>query len=72
MGLSRADPSFRASPTSIRPLYTGGPVVLTRDGEWIVTTMGEEVLVTELRTGRGVARVKGVSTPSLSSVVLTT
>ena len=59
----RADRSFRASPTSIRPLYTGGPVLLTRDGEWLISTMGEEVLVTEVRTGRGVAKVKGVSLP---------
>lgn len=58
-----SDLSFRASPNSIRPLYTGGPVALTRDGEWLVTTMGEGVLVTEVRTGRGVARVKGVSPP---------
>lgn len=53
--------SFRASPTSIHPIYTGGPVQLTRDGEWLVTTMSEEVLVTEVRTGRSVARIKGVS-----------
>ncbi|KAL1410896.1 U3 small nucleolar RNA-associated protein 13 [Vanrija albida] len=55
--------SFRASPSSIRPLYTGGPVLLTRDGEWLITTMGEEVVVTEVRTGLGVARVKGDTTP---------
>lgn len=57
----RADSSFRAAPNSIRPLYTGGPVALTRDGAWLITTMGEEVLVTEVASGRGVARVKGVS-----------
>ncbi|BEI94806.1 uncharacterized protein CcaverHIS019_0703870 [Cutaneotrichosporon cavernicola] len=54
--------SFRASPNSIRPLYTGGPVALTRDGQWLITTMGEEVLVTEVSSGRGVARVKGDTT----------
>ncbi|CAK9782155.1 WD40 repeat-like protein [Cutaneotrichosporon oleaginosum] len=54
--------SFRASPNSIRPLYTGGPVALTRDGQWLVTTMSEEVLITEVSTGRGVARVKGDTT----------
>jgi len=42
-------------------------VVLTRDGEWLITTMGEEVLVTEIRTGRGVARVKGVSANTLKA-----
>jgi hypothetical protein len=28
--------------------------------------MGEEVLVTEVSSGRGVARIKGVSAPSIS------
>ncbi|KAL7423669.1 U3 small nucleolar RNA-associated protein 13 [Cryptotrichosporon argae] len=55
--------SFRASPTSIRPLYTGGPVLLTRDGAWLITTMGEGVEVTEVSSGRAVARVKGDTTP---------
>jgi hypothetical protein len=52
--------SFRASPTSLRPLYTGGPVLLTKDGEWLITTMGEEVLVTEVKSGLAVGRIRGV------------
>lgn len=53
--------SFRASPRSIRPIYTGGPVLLTKDGRWLISTMGEEVMVTEVTTGLAVARVRGVS-----------
>ena len=53
--------SYRASPRSIRPVYTGGPVLLTKDGQWLITTLGEEVLITQVRNGVQVARVKGVS-----------
>ncbi|ORX34153.1 U3 small nucleolar RNA-associated protein 13 [Kockovaella imperatae] len=51
--------SYRASPRSIRPLYTGGPVILTRDGSWLVTTMDEEVLITDVESGAAVGRVRG-------------
>ncbi|WVN85592.1 uncharacterized protein L203_100741 [Cryptococcus depauperatus CBS 7841] len=52
--------SFRASPRSIRPIYTGGPVLLTKDGQWLISTMEEEVVVTELRNGIAIAGIKGV------------
>ncbi|WVW80369.1 hypothetical protein I302_102349 [Kwoniella bestiolae CBS 10118] len=58
--------SFRASPRSIRPIYTGGPVLLTKDGQWLITTMGEEVLVTEVKTGLAIAKIRGDSTPITS------
>ncbi|WWC68444.1 uncharacterized protein I206_102372 [Kwoniella pini CBS 10737] len=61
--------SFRASPRSIRPIYTGGPVLLTKDGQWLITTMGEEVLVTEVKTGLAIAKVRGDST-SITSLAL--
>ena len=54
---------FRASPRSLHPTYTGGPVAITRDGRYIVTTLGDEqdeLLVSEVDTGRGLARIKGV------------
>jgi hypothetical protein len=35
--------------------------LLTQDGSWIITTMGEEVLVTEVKTGKGVGKIRGVS-----------
>jgi U3 small nucleolar RNA-associated protein 13 len=56
-----AESSFRASPRSIKPIYTGGPVILTQDGQWLISTLGEEVQVTEVETGLPVARVRGVS-----------
>ncbi|TYJ52882.1 hypothetical protein B9479_006517 [Cryptococcus floricola] len=61
--------SFRASPRSIAPIYTGGPVLLTKDGQWLITTMGEEALVTEAQTGLAVARIRGDGT-AISSLAL--
>nr|ODO02585.1 U3 small nucleolar RNA-associated protein 13 [Cryptococcus depauperatus CBS 7855] len=54
--------SFRASPRSIRPIYTGGPVLLTKDGQWLISTMEEEAVVTELRNGIAIAGIKGDGT----------
>jgi U3 small nucleolar RNA-associated protein 13 len=34
---------------------------LTQDGEWLISTLGEEVQITEVQTGLPVARVRGVS-----------
>ncbi|WVQ85499.1 hypothetical protein IAT38_007664 [Cryptococcus sp. DSM 104549] len=61
--------SFRASPRSLRPIYTGGPVLLTRDGQWLMTTMGEEVLITEVTSGLAIARIRGDST-AITSLAL--
>ncbi|WVO19648.1 uncharacterized protein IAS62_000938 [Cryptococcus decagattii] len=58
--------SFRPSPRSIRPVYTGGPVLLTKDGQWIITTMGDEALVTQVHTGMAIARIRGDGTPITS------
>lgn len=52
--------SFRAAHL-IPPLHTQGQVLLTPDGERLVTTTGEEVLLTELQTGRRLGRVQSVS-----------
>lgn len=59
-GLTPVSRSYRASPRSLRPIYTGGPVLLTRDGQWLITTLGEEVLITEVHTGITVGRIRGV------------
>ncbi|KJE04541.1 U3 small nucleolar RNA-associated protein 13 [Cryptococcus gattii NT-10] len=58
--------NFRPSPRSIRPVYTGGPVLLTKDGQWIITTMGDEALVTQVHTGLAIARIRGDGTPITS------
>lgn len=36
-------------------------MLLTKDGKWLITTMDEEVLVTEVESGLAIGKVKGVS-----------
>ena len=45
---------------SIQPFYTGGDAGLSRNGEVLVTCLGEEALLTNLHTGQLLARVEGV------------
>ncbi|EIW72892.1 hypothetical protein TREMEDRAFT_42066 [Tremella mesenterica DSM 1558] len=58
--------SYRASPRSLRPVYTGGPVLISKDGQWLITTLEEQVLISEVQTGLQVARVRGDTTPITS------
>lgn len=44
----------------IQPIYTGGSVSLDRTGRILATCLGEEVLITDLNTGKQLARIEGV------------
>lgn len=43
----------------IQPIYTGGAVSLETTGRILATTLGEEALLTDLNTGRELARIEG-------------
>ena len=45
----------------IEPIYTGGTVGLSDDGVVLATCSGEEILLTNLATGRRLANIEGVS-----------
>jgi len=45
---------------TIQPIYTGGSVALDQSGRLLATTLGEDVLLTDLTTGRQLARIEGV------------
>lgn len=45
---------------TIQPFYTGGDVVLDRQGRLLATCLGEDALVTDLNTGSLLARIEGV------------
>lgn len=45
----------------IQPIYTGGDVALDGTGHILATCLGEETIITDLRTGALVARVEAVS-----------
>ncbi|KAL8692974.1 MAG: hypothetical protein Q9224_003851, partial [Gallowayella concinna] len=43
----------------IQPIYTGGDVALDSEGRILVTCLGEEAVLTDLKTGRALARLEG-------------
>ena len=45
---------------TIQPIYTGGDVLLDREGRILATCLGEEALLTHLATGELLARIEGV------------
>lgn len=47
----------------IQPIYTGGSVALEESGRLLVTTLGEDALVTDLETGKQLVRIPGVCAP---------
>jgi hypothetical protein len=51
--------SFKSVQT-IESIYTGGKAVLTTDEQWLITSIGEDIDVTEFETGKRVYRLKGV------------
>lgn len=50
----------------IEPIYTGGAVALTQDGQVLVSSLGEDVQLTDLETGERLARIEGVGGHMLS------
>lgn len=44
----------------IQPIYTGGDVALDGEGRVLATCLGDEALLTDLGTGRLLARIEGV------------
>ncbi|KAL8808342.1 MAG: hypothetical protein Q9182_000162 [Xanthomendoza sp. 2 TL-2023] len=62
----------------IQPIYTGGDVALDGEGQILATCLGEEAVLTDLKTGRILARLEGdgevltalAITPSASHLIL--
>ena len=46
---------------TIEPIFTGGSVGLDRNGRILATTLGEDALLTDLNTGKVLAKIEGVS-----------
>jgi hypothetical protein len=60
--------SFKAAKT-YSPIHTGGKAVLSGDGGWLVSTLNEQALVTDVETGELVEELKGVRTAFILSPV---
>jgi U3 small nucleolar RNA-associated protein 13 len=61
--------TFEAQST-IQPIYTGGSVALDKSGRILATCLGEDALITDLDSGRQLARIEGVCNPSAVFYVL--
>ena len=46
---------------SFTPIYTGGSIAVSEDGQRIYTTLNEEVVCTEVASGNRIHLFKGVS-----------
>lgn len=51
--------TFAASEV-IRPIFTGGAVSIENDARVLATTLGEDVILTDLKTGKHLTKVEGV------------
>ena len=48
----------------IQPIFTGGAVGLDNETRLLATTLGEDAVLTDLATGKLLAKIEGVGTPS--------
>ncbi|EEP79932.1 conserved hypothetical protein [Uncinocarpus reesii 1704] len=61
--------TFEASQT-IRPIYTGGSLALDASGRLLASCVGEDVLLTDLETGKQLASIEGDGEP-ITSISIT-
>ncbi|SCZ89796.1 BZ3500_MvSof-1268-A1-R1_Chr9g10598 [Microbotryum saponariae] len=57
-------PRFKTSFKAVRayePIHTGGKVVLSGDGSWLVSTLDDQALVSDIATGERIQLLKGDS-----------
>jgi U3 small nucleolar RNA-associated protein 13 len=45
---------------TLQPIYTGGSVALDHSGRILATTLGEDALLTDMNTGKQLAKIEGV------------
>ncbi|TGJ86003.1 hypothetical protein E0Z10_g2765 [Xylaria hypoxylon] len=58
--------TFAASEV-IRPIFTGGAVAIENDARILATTLGEDAILTDLKTGKHLAKVEGKA-PTTDSI----
>ncbi|KAH9064076.1 U3 small nucleolar RNA-associated protein [Lactarius vividus] len=63
MNLNSSSKTAFKKARTIAPLYTGGPVAITRDGLWLVTCVGEQAVLTDLESGAEICRFSGDTEP---------
>ncbi|GAA5871336.1 hypothetical protein JCM16303_000720 [Sporobolomyces ruberrimus] len=71
--MSNTRPRFKTSFKAARtysPIHTGGAAVLSGDGSWLVSTLNEQALVTDIETGNPVQELKG-DTSAVTTLAIT-
>jgi U3 small nucleolar RNA-associated protein 13 len=48
----------------IHPIFTGGSIALDNGAKILATTLGEDAVLTDLSTGRQLAKIEGVCLPT--------
>ena len=52
----------------IQPIFTGGDVDLSNEGQVLATCLGEDALLTNLDSGQTLTRIEGVSASYLQTL----
>lgn len=47
----------------LRPIFTGGSVALENGAKVLATTLGEDAILTDLKSGKFITKIEGVRTP---------
>ncbi|GAA5934662.1 U3 snoRNA-associated protein UTP13 [Sporobolomyces koalae] len=71
--MSNPRPRFKTSFKAARtysPIHTGGAAVLSGDGSWLVSTLNEQALVTDIESGKPVQELKG-DTSAVTTLAIT-
>jgi len=55
---------------TLQPIFTGGSVALDRNGAILATTLGEDALLIDIKTGTQLAKIEGVSLLTNHIIVL--
>jgi U3 small nucleolar RNA-associated protein 13 len=58
------------SAKAIRPIFTRGSVALTQDGRVLASCLDEDVVLSDLHTGKELTTIEGVSFELYTSIVL--
>lgn len=56
---------------TIKPIYTGNGIAVDRNGGLLATALSEDALLTDLDTGRQLAKIEGVGIPLFKILKLT-
>ncbi|BGP00204.1 U3 small nucleolar RNA-associated protein 13 [Rhodotorula toruloides] len=71
--MSNPRPRFKTSFKDVKaysPVHTGGKATLSGDGSWLVSTLNEQALVTDVETGEQIQEVKG-DTSAVTTLAVT-